>query len=150
MATNQRLYNVQEYAAKAKAALAQLEATQRPGEKNGKGSKAEVLNEIKADIIALLGKGFTVQQVSAALKEDVFSILPKTITELVNNKRRTRSVKSLSEAATPGITARRAVSLEVVNQPAHAPKRVITTSKKNATSAAAGAGSFRVREDKKV
>ena len=82
------MYDIEEYAKKAKVALTKLEQTQKPGEMSGKGNKSDVVLAIKADIQKLLEKGYTSKQIATALKEgDVFGILPKTITELVSGKK---------------------------------------------------------------
>ena len=82
------MYDIEEYAKKAKVALTKLEQTQNPGEVSGKGNKSDVVLAIKADIQKLLEKGYTSKQIATALKEgDVFGILPKTITELMSGKK---------------------------------------------------------------
>ncbi|WP_248886490.1 hypothetical protein [Acidithiobacillus acidisediminis] len=82
------MYDIEEYAKKAKAALSRLEQTQKPGELSGKGNKSDVIMAIKSDIQKLLEKGYTSKQIATALKEgDVFGILPKTITEIVQGKK---------------------------------------------------------------
>lgn len=82
------MYDIDEYAKKAKAALTKLEQEQKPGEVSGKGNKSDVVMAIKADIQKLMEKGYTSKQIATALKEgDVFGILPKTITELMRGKK---------------------------------------------------------------
>lgn len=82
------MYDIEEYAKKAKVALTKLEQTQKPGEVSGKGNKSDVVLAIKSDIQKLLEKGYTSKQIATALKEgDVFGILPKTITELMSGKK---------------------------------------------------------------
>lgn len=102
MATKQqRSFDIEEYANKIRAALKRLEKDQKPGQQSGTGSKTEVLQEAKDDIVVMLKKGFTAKQIADAMKDDVFSILPKTITELVGskapNKQATR--RAMSKAA---------------------------------------------------
>ena len=47
----------------------------------------------------LLKDGYTINQISEAMKDDVFSILPKTITEIVNDKNKNkRAVKKVVNA----------------------------------------------------
>ena len=83
-----RMYDIEEYAKKAKAVLSKLEQTQKPGEIAGKGNKSDVVMAIKSDIQKLMEKGYTSKQIATALKEgDVFGILPKTITEIVQGKK---------------------------------------------------------------
>ena len=80
-------FDIEEYARKAKAALEKLEKTQQPGDVKGKGGKADVILAIKEEIQRLLKKGYTSKQIALALKDDVFGILPKTITEIAVGKR---------------------------------------------------------------
>lgn len=87
MAGQPRQFDIAEYAEKAKAALSRLEKTQQPGEIAGKGGKSDVLLAVKDEIKKLLEKGYTSKQIALAFKEDVFGILPKTITEIAVGKR---------------------------------------------------------------
>ena len=88
MAKEQRTYNVKEYAEKAKQALKKLAAEQVAGQVTS-GSKMNVLESVKEDIQNLLDQGYTTQQIADALKNnDVFGILPKSITELIKGKKR--------------------------------------------------------------
>ena len=57
MAGQPRLFDIAEYAEKAKAALSRLEKTQQPGEVAGKGGKSDVLLAVKDEIKKLLEKG---------------------------------------------------------------------------------------------
>lgn len=98
MAKEPRTFDITEYATKARAALSHLEKTQQPGQLVS-GSKTDVVRCIKADIKALMDKGYTAQQVSDALKLDVFSILPKSITEIVKGKKQAAVKKT--RAVTP-------------------------------------------------
>lgn len=85
--TKQRQFDVAEYAAKVRTALEKLEQTQKPGEQSGSGSKTQVLEAAKKEIRETLAKGYTAKQIADAMREDVFSILPKTITELAATKK---------------------------------------------------------------
>ena len=87
MAGQPRLFDIAEYTEKAKAALSRLEKTQQPGEVVGKGGKSDVLLAVKDEIKKLLEKGYTSRQIAIAFKDDVFGILPKTITEIAIGKR---------------------------------------------------------------
>ena len=87
MAGQPRLFDIAEYTEKAKAALSRLEKTQQPGEVAGKGGKSDVLLAVKDEIKKLLEKGYTSKQIALAFKDDVFGILPKTITEIAVGKR---------------------------------------------------------------
>lgn len=138
MANTQRAYNVQEYAAKARAALERLEKTQKPGQHTGMGSKAEVLHTTKAEILALLDKGYTTRQIAEAFKEDVFSILPKTITELATVKRKTK----------PNKTAKNASQTPVASTPV--PAKKATKPDKAQAPTTAKPGTFAIRKDEEV
>ena len=102
MVTNTRTYNITEYATKALEALNKMEKEQKAGQ-SVTGGKKEVILAIKDDIKALIDKGYTVQQISEALKTDVFGILPKTITEIVINKKQTPK-KTVKKASTKQVT----------------------------------------------
>ena len=91
MAGQPRLFDIAEYAEKAKAALSRLEKTQQPGEVAGKGGKSDVLLAVKDEIKKLLEKGYTSKQIALAFKDDVFGILPKTITEIAIGKRSSKT-----------------------------------------------------------
>jgi hypothetical protein len=51
-----------------------------------------------------MDKGYTAQQVADALKIDVFSILPKSITEIVKGKKLAAVKKPQSATTTPATT----------------------------------------------
>lgn len=87
----QRLFDVSEYAEKARAALIALEKAQQPGEISGKGSKSDVLQMIKSELQELMKKGYTTKQIAEAFKADVFPVLPKTITEITGHNRTTKT-----------------------------------------------------------
>ena len=78
-----RTFDVPSTTDRARKALNALRERQKPGERTGKGSKTDVIRALKSEIQALLREGYTTQQVSEALRQDVFSILPKTITQVV-------------------------------------------------------------------
>lgn len=98
----QRTFDIAAYSDKVKAALAKMEATQKPGEQTGLGSKSDVLSAAKTEIKAMLAKGYTAKQISDALKDDVFAVLPKTITELIGTKKAT---KQRTSKATNAVTS---------------------------------------------
>ena len=85
----QRTFDIQETAEKAKRALDKLQAQQKPGERTGKGSKTDVIKAVKQELKEMLQKGYTSQQIADAFRNDVFQILPKTITEIVGRPKRT-------------------------------------------------------------
>ena len=57
-----------------------------PGEAVGEVGKNEILRMRREALQQLISDGYTVNQIAEAMKEDVFSILPKTITEMVKPK----------------------------------------------------------------
>ena len=103
MVKEARTFDITEYAKKAREALNRLEQTQQPGQLVS-GGKSDVVRHIKADIKALMDKGYTAQQVADALKIDVFSILPKSITEIVKGKKLAAIKKPRSATTTPVTT----------------------------------------------
>lgn len=108
MATKQRqLFDVAEYAEKARAALAKLEKTQQPGERAGKGGKNDVLHAVRSEVKAMLDKGYTTQQIAEAFKSDVFGILPKTITQVMRGTAHGRKARR-TPAQAPAQTAQAA------------------------------------------
>ncbi len=84
--TKQRLFEISEYSDKVRNSLKKLEQTQQPGQQSGKGSKTLVLEAAKAEIQELVKKGYTPKQIADALSDDVFGIIPKTITQLLGTK----------------------------------------------------------------
>ena len=103
MVKEARIFDITEYAKKAREALNRLEKTQQPGQLIS-GRKSDVVRHIKADIKALMDKGYTAQQVADALKIDVFSILPKSITEIVKGKKPAAVNKPRSATTPPATT----------------------------------------------
>jgi hypothetical protein len=97
---NRRLYDIREYADKVKASLAKLEQEQKPGEQVGKGGKSEVLLAAKDEIQKLIEKGYTAKQIAEALSgDDVFGILPKTITQLFATVQKPKRTKQAAQNA---------------------------------------------------
>jgi hypothetical protein len=90
----QRVFDIEEYANKARTALEKLKQTQQPGEKSGKGGKADVLQAVKSEIKSLMSEGYTAKQIAEAFKDDVFGILPKTITEIAGEKTKKKAAPS--------------------------------------------------------
>ena len=76
-------YEIAEYVMKTRAALNRLREAQRPGEQGGAGTKTDVLRAVREELSGLLNDGYTVQQIAEALRNDVFGVLPKTITTIV-------------------------------------------------------------------
>ena len=76
-------YEMAEYVMKTRAALNRLREAKRPGERGGAGTKTDVLRAVREELSGLLSAGYTAQQIAEALRNDVFGILPKTITQIV-------------------------------------------------------------------
>ena len=83
MATKKReLFDAAEYVKRMDLMIAKLR-TKTPGEAVGKVGKNEILTMRREALQQLVKDGYSVNQIAEAMKEDVFSILPKTITEMV-------------------------------------------------------------------
>ena len=86
MATKKReLFDAAEYVKRMDMMIAKLR-TKTPGEAVGKVGKNEILTMRREALQQLVKDGYSVNQIAEAMKEDVFSILPKTITEMVKPK----------------------------------------------------------------
>ncbi len=99
-------FDIEKTAAAVRESLEQLRTTQKPGIKSsGTGTKMEVLQAAKDDIMKLLADGYTAQQIAEAIKAGNagFGILPKSITMLAGKPstpkapRRKRSNVSTTE-----------------------------------------------------
>ncbi len=148
MATKQqRSFDIAEYADKVRAALKRLEQDQKPGQQSGTGTKTEVLQEAKADIVEMLKKNFTAKQIADAIKNDVFGILPKTITELAGskapNKTATRRATAKATSAATGAATSAATNTEQNKQQSKQPAAVA------GAPAAGSKATFEVKPDRK-
>lgn len=86
MVTKKReLFDAAEYVKRMDLMIAKLR-TKTPGEAVGKVGKNEILTMRREALQQLVKDGYTVNQIAEAMKDDVFSILPKTITEMVKPK----------------------------------------------------------------
>ena len=96
--TKRELFEASEYIEKMDLMIAKLR-TKAPGELAGKVGKNEILTMRREALQQLLKDGYTINQISEAMKNDVFSILPKTITEIVSNKnKKPRASKKVVDA----------------------------------------------------
>ena len=139
MANNKRDYDITEYASKALSALHKLEQTQQPGQMVS-GGKTDVVRHIKDDIKALMEKGYTTQQISDALKVDVFSILPKSITEIVTGKKQAKPRKATTTPRATAQNEQRTTSAQADTKLVHAANKAATMQDtKRATNQATGA-----------
>jgi len=111
MTKEQRIFNVAEFSEKARKALNKLESEQQAGQLIS-GGKQDIVRAVKTDIKALLEKGYTTQQVADAFKNDVFGILPKTITQIIN------------ENANSGVTKRKSVKRTKSKQENNKPENI--------------------------
>ena len=103
-------YEIAEYVMKTRAALNRLREAQRPGEQGGAGTKTEVLRAVREDLNGLLNDGYTVQQIAEALRDDVFGILPKTITTIMRESGTSSARKR--DAAKSGAKRRTSKTME--------------------------------------
>lgn len=74
-------------------ALAHMKATQQPGEASGNGNKTQVLQTQINEIRELVSAGYSVQQIAAAMCNDSFGILPKSITQLLNRRQASKPMR---------------------------------------------------------
>lgn len=79
-----RLFDIKKESERIAQALADLKASEKPGEASGMGTKTVILIQQEAAIKELHEAGYTVQQIAKAMSNDVFGILPKSITQLLN------------------------------------------------------------------
>ena len=88
MATQKKreLFDAEEYAQKMDEMIANLRK-RTPGEPVGKVGKNDILAMRREALQKLIEDGYTVNQIAAAIQDDVFKILPKTITEIVNSNK---------------------------------------------------------------
>ena len=89
--TKRELFEASEYIEKMDLMITKLR-TKKPGELAGKVGKNEILTMRREALQQLLKDGYTINQIAEAMKDDVFSILPKTITEIVSNKNKKQRI----------------------------------------------------------
>ena len=80
------MFDAEEYAQKMDEMIANLRK-RTPGEPVGKVGKNDILAMRREALQKLIEDGYTVNQIAAAIQDDVFKILPKTITEIVNSNK---------------------------------------------------------------
>lgn len=127
--TNPRVFDIAEYSEKVRSSLKKLEQMQQPGQQSGKGSKTAVLEAAKDDIQELLKKGYTTKQIAEALSNDVFGIIPKTITQLTSGKTNSKKTKEKTRTKQPIKQATNTVAATKVQANVHAnqqPKKPVT------------------------
>ena len=102
-------YEIAEYVMKTRAALRRLRDVQRPGEQGGAGTKTDVLRVVREELNGLLNEGYTAQQIAEALRNDVFGILPKTITLIVRESGKASAGKRTATNSAARRTSKAAV-----------------------------------------
>jgi len=105
-----RLFDIKTESERIALALANLKDNEKPGEASGKGTKTVILMQQEAAIKELHEAGYTVQQIAKAMSNDVFGILPKSITQLLNKHAASRK-KQPKQVAQP--TANKAAETPV-------------------------------------
>lgn len=98
----QRTFDVAEFANKARQSLLKLKETQQPGQQS-LGSKSAVVMAVKDDIKKLMDEGYTAKQIAEAFSSDVFGILPKSITELVEGKKKQTTKRQTNKQQTVSV-----------------------------------------------
>ena len=88
-----RLFDIKTESERIAQALKNLKANEKPGEASGMGTKTVILMQQEAAIKELHDAGYTVQQIAKAMSNDVFGILPKSITQLLNKHATSRKNK---------------------------------------------------------
>lgn len=102
MATKKReLFDAAEYVKRMDLMITKLR-TKTPGEAVGKVGKNEIITMRREALQKLVKDGYTVNQIAEAIKEDVFSILPKTITEIVKPKAESKIEVKATRTSTVG------------------------------------------------
>ena len=121
MATGKReMFDAAEYVKRMDLMISKLR-TKKPGEAVGKVGKSEILAMRRDALQQLVKDGYTVGQIAEAMKDDVFSILPKTITEIVGAKKTTMRAAARTKKAEPannGSATVAATKTEQSKQPA--------------------------------
>ena len=92
-AKHTRLFDIKTESERIAQALKNLKANEKPGEASGMGTKTVILMQQEAAIKELHDAGYTVQQIAKAMSNDVFGILPKSITQLLNKHATSRKNK---------------------------------------------------------
>lgn len=92
MVTKRELFEVEDAKLMIKKAITNLRKTV-PGTVSGKVGKNQAMELFKEDFKKLLKEGYTTKQIAQAMKEDAFSILPKTITSILKEKPAEKRVK---------------------------------------------------------
>lgn len=112
-----RLFDIQKESERIARALVNLKATEKPGEASGMGTKTVILMQQEAAIKELHEAGYTVQQIAKAMSNDVFGILPKSVTQLLNKHATSRKKQPKRVAPTAANKAAETPVLAAANTP---------------------------------
>lgn len=124
--TTPKTYLLATYQEKVLSSLKHLEDTQAPlGELGGKGTKTRVLELSRDRLIELHKKGYTAEQIAAALSTHDFEIKAKTITEVIRAQKKKAETKLPAEKKTLKRTQERAP--EITPNPTQKPPTLVMT-----------------------
>lgn len=112
-----RLFDIQKESERIARALVNLKATEKPGEASGMGTKTVILMQQEAAIKELHEAGYTVQQIAKAMSNDVFGILPKSVTQLLNKHTTSRKKQPKRVAPTAANKAAETPVVAAANTP---------------------------------
>ena len=88
--SDRRLFDIKQECERIQSCLTEFRDKNLPGQQFKWVSKTIVLLKIKDEIQLLFDDGYTVQQIAKAISNGGFSILPKTITQILNDKPKTQ------------------------------------------------------------
>jgi hypothetical protein len=116
--TTKRVFDLESEGERIKSALDNLRRMHKPGELTGKGTKMQAIETQRAEIELLVKDGYSVKQIAQAMSNDVFGILPKSITQLLNKRSvgKATGVKRTPVATATKTTVGRGTSLATVAQ----------------------------------
>ena len=103
--TKRELYDAEEYKNKMQTMIEKLRS-KRPGSVSGMVGKNEVLTMYKKEIQNLVDDGYTIRQITEAMKADVFGILPKSITQVLTAKAKKKTAKAVAVAKPKAATVK--------------------------------------------
>ena len=89
-----RLFDIKHESERIHDCLSELKGNSPPGQQFMKGSKTQVLIQLKNELKSLFDEGYTTQQIAQAISKSGFSILPKTITQILNDRPKVAKTKS--------------------------------------------------------
>lgn len=119
-----RLFDIKHESERIHDCLSELKGNSPPGQQFMKGSKTQVLIQLKNELKSLFDEGYTTQQIAQAISKSGFSILPKTITQILNGKPKVAKTKSKTtskkndEATVVKTVIKRDTKMESPGQPA--------------------------------